>query len=285
MEVTILGSGTAIPIIDRASPSFALFVKKEPPMLLDAGPGTLRQLTRLGISHEAIGRIFLTHFHPDHCADLIHLFFATRNPRVLKRRKPFVLIGPSGLKDFVASLHRAFDASLELPQATIELRELNPGGGTDIDFGNFMPARIAGFNGKVTFRYKDYAREGTQRTMTLTAAEFIRRFLLHVLPDGFMRIRHYGYLANRHRREKLATCRRVLGCIAPSEPEADPETAADLPSAEPDGHLGETEPAILCPACKTGRMQTIDTFDRRPRTRERARPPSPRPSPSYRDTS
>jgi len=140
-------------------------------------------------------------------------------------------------------------------------------------------------NGKVTFRYKDYAREGTQRTMTLTAAEFIRRFLLHVLPDGFMRIRHYGYLANRHRREKLATCRRVLGCIAPSEPEADPETAADLPSAEPDGHLGETEPAILCPACKTGRMQTIDTFDRRPRTRERARPPTPRPSPSYRDTS
>lgn len=137
MEVTILGSGTAIPIIDRASPSFALFVKKEPLMLLDAGPGTLRQLTRLGISHEAIGRIFLTHFHPDHCADLIHLFFATRNPRVLKRRKPFVLMGPSGLNDFVASLHRTFDASLELPQATIELRELNPGGVTDIDFGNF----------------------------------------------------------------------------------------------------------------------------------------------------
>ncbi|MDZ7698139.1 MAG: MBL fold metallo-hydrolase [Deltaproteobacteria bacterium] len=137
MEVTILGSGTAIPIIDRASPSCALFVKGEPPMLFDVGPGTLRQLTRLGISHEAIGRIFLTHFHPDHCADLIHLFFATRNPRVLERRKPFVLMGPSGLNDFMASLHRAFDASLELPQATLELKELPPDGVTDIDFGNF----------------------------------------------------------------------------------------------------------------------------------------------------
>ncbi len=64
------------------------------------------------------------------------------------------------------------------------------------------------------FRYKDYAHQSQQRTMTLAAAEFIRRFLLHVLPDGFMRIRHYGYLANRHRREKLETCRRLLGVRA-----------------------------------------------------------------------
>lgn len=141
-------------------------------------------------------------------------------------------------------------------------------------------------NGEVTFRYKDYAREGIQRTMTLAATEFIRRFLLHVLPDGFMRIRHYGYLANRHRREKLATCRRLLGCVAPSEPKADPEANAELPATEPGGHVGETEPAIRCPACKTGRMQTIDTFDRRPRRHEepslQVRPPPPIP---YRDTS
>ena len=63
--------------------------------------------------------------------------------------------------------------------------------------------------GAVTFHYKDYAQQSRQRTMTLPAAEFIRRFLLHVLPDGFMRIRHYGYLANRHRQRKLETCRRL----------------------------------------------------------------------------
>ncbi len=54
-------------------------------------------------------------------------------------------------------------------------------------------------------------------TMSLPATEFIRRFLLHVLPDGFMRIRHYGYLANRHRQQKLATCRRLLGAATPSD--------------------------------------------------------------------
>jgi hypothetical protein len=78
--------------------------------------------------------------------------------------------------------------------------------------------RLLGYrDGQVTFRYKDYAHASEQRTMTVTATEFIRRFLLHVLPEGFMRIRHYGYLANRHRREKLATCRRLLGVVGAGE--------------------------------------------------------------------
>ena len=59
-------------------------------------------------------------------------------------------------------------------------------------------------DGRVCFRYKDYARGNRQKMMTLQAKEFIRRFLLHVLPSGFMRIRYYGFLANRHRQEKLA---------------------------------------------------------------------------------
>jgi hypothetical protein len=137
-------------------------------------------------------------------------------------------------------------------------------------------------DGKVTFRYKDYAREGTQRTMTLEAAEFIRRLLLHVLPDGFMRIRHYGYLANRYRRQKLTTCRRLLGCDAPAEPQRD----VDPPESEPGEHAGETQTAIRCPACQTGRMQVVDTFDRLPRRYGRL--PTPLPLPSqlpYQDSS
>jgi hypothetical protein len=66
-------------------------------------------------------------------------------------------------------------------------------------------------NGKVTFRWKDYAHGGKQRTMTLAAEEFIRRFLLHVLPKGFVRIRHYGWMANRCRRQRAALCRALLG--------------------------------------------------------------------------
>jgi hypothetical protein len=68
--------------------------------------------------------------------------------------------------------------------------------------------RIISFeNGMVTFSWKDYADNYKRKTMTLTCVEFIRRFLLHVIPKGFMRIRHYGFLANRNRKTKLAQCR------------------------------------------------------------------------------
>ena len=66
-------------------------------------------------------------------------------------------------------------------------------------------------NDQVRFKWKDYRGGDQVKTMTLTAGEFIRRFLLHVLPNGFQRIRYYGFLGNRHREEKLAVCRHLLG--------------------------------------------------------------------------
>ena len=66
-------------------------------------------------------------------------------------------------------------------------------------------------DGKITFRWKDYRHNDRPRVMTLEADEFIRRFLLHVLPDGFQRIRHYGFLAHRYRKAKPALCRQLLG--------------------------------------------------------------------------
>lgn len=79
---------------------------------------------------------------------------------------------------------------------------------------------------EVAFRWKDYRHSGRPRIMTLDADEFIRRFLLHTLPDGFHRIRHYGYLANGCRAAKLALCRRLLG-------DAHAESAAEPPNNEP----------------------------------------------------
>lgn len=68
------------------------------------------------------------------------------------------------------------------------------------------------FDGQnVTFRWKDYAHGNKKRKMTVAADEFLRRFLLHVLPPGFVRIRHYGFLANRRRTAALALCRRLIG--------------------------------------------------------------------------
>jgi Putative transposase/Transposase zinc-binding domain len=74
-------------------------------------------------------------------------------------------------------------------------------------------------NGRVSFLWKDYRHHQRRKLMTLDADEFIRRFLLHVLPDSFHRIRHYGYLANGHRAAKLALCRRLLAAAPPPAPE------------------------------------------------------------------
>jgi hypothetical protein len=76
--------------------------------------------------------------------------------------------------------------------------------------------RLLAFDGeRVTFRWKDYAHGSKQREMTLAATEFLRRFFLHVLPKGFVRIRHFGFLANRFRTAQLQLCRQLLSCSLP----------------------------------------------------------------------
>jgi len=84
--------------------------------------------------------------------------------------------------------------------------------------------RLLAFDGEqVTFHWKDYARGGKQRTMKLTAGEFLRRFFLHVLPRGFVRIRHYGLLSNRFRHQNLALAKSLLTDIASAQAEPSSE--------------------------------------------------------------
>ncbi len=100
-------------------------------------------------------------------------------------------------------------------------------------------------DGKVTFLWKDYADGSKVKPMTLDAVEFIRRFLLHILPAGFVRIRQFGFLANRARREKLALCRALLGA-PPAPPRTTLAEVADRKAVE--------KP---CPVCRTGHMILI----------------------------
>jgi predicted RNA-binding Zn-ribbon protein involved in translation (DUF1610 family) len=72
---------------------------------------------------------------------------------------------------------------------------------------------------RVTFRWKNYAHGGKQGQMTLAVTEFLRRFFLHVLPKGFVRIRHFGFLANRWRVSRLALCQQLFACNSPSPAE------------------------------------------------------------------
>ena len=85
-----------------------------------------------------------------------------------------------------------------------------------VALANSRLTRLA--DGQVDFTWKDYRHHGKTKVMTLAADEFIRRFLLHAVPDGFHRIRHVGFLANGHRTEKLALCRALLAAPTPEPP-------------------------------------------------------------------
>jgi hypothetical protein len=117
----------------------------------------------------------------------------------------------------------------------------------------------------VRFRYKDYAHGNRRKVMALEPQEFIRRFLLHVLPAGFMRIRHYGLLANRAKREQLAAACAALNLPPPAaQPKAESVEDFWLRVAALDIHQ--------CPYCKTGRMRVVGSISA-PKARGPPEPP------------
>lgn len=107
-------------------------------------------------------------------------------------------------------------------------------------------------NGQIAFNYKDYRDGSKTKVMNLDAAEFIRRFLIHVLPERFVRIRHYGFFANAARKKLLPICRRLLDMISPD------------PMPQPDWkdryQLLTGQQHDLCPSCKNGQMIQIETL-------------------------
>jgi hypothetical protein len=108
-------------------------------------------------------------------------------------------------------------------------------------------------NSKVSFRWRDYADDDKQKVMTLHADEFIRRFLLHVLPNRYVRIRHFGLLANRKRKDNISTCREFLGNHKTVTKEKDvPETWQEqlLRICGID--------VTTCPVCRKGKMRRLE---------------------------
>jgi len=178
---------------------------------------------------------------------------------------------------YLAGLHRAFDAGqLTFAGGTVDLADHHAftvflgrlravdwivyakrpfaGPGQVLDYLGRYTHRVALSNdrlvdhrdGRVQFRWKDYADHDRGKIMTLAADEFLRRFLLHVVPRGFMRIRHFGLLANRIRRGTVTRCRALLGQPPPED--APPESGAVLL------HRLTGVDLSRCPACGEGRM-------------------------------
>jgi len=111
---------------------------------------------------------------------------------------------------------------------------------------------LANQNGKVSFLWRDYADDNRQKTMTLKADEFIRRFLLHVLPHRFVRIRHFGLLANRNRKDNIALCRKILADKSSPKENLKKETWQEQ-------LLRITGIDVtICPVCQKGKMQRIE---------------------------
>ena len=119
-------------------------------------------------------------------------------------------------------------------------------------------SRLLSINdGKVRFRWKDYRHGNQQKTMTLDADEFIRRFLIHVLPDGFQRIRYYGFLSNCQRTRKLALCRELLAM----------RLAVPAAPVLPEDYRGRHEMLTgvslrICPHCHLGSMVVVEVIPR-----------------------
>ena len=116
--------------------------------------------------------------------------------------------------------------------------------------------RLASIDGdRVCFRWKDYRDGSRQKVMSLRGDEFIRRFLIHVLPDGFRRIRYFGFLANSHRARKLALCRKLLRMT--------PTTPAEPPADYRDRYQALTGTSLhQCPHCLTGIMVVVGCIER-----------------------
>lgn len=129
---------------------------------------------------------------------------------------------------------------------------------------------------QVTLTYKDYADGCRRKELTLAAAEFVRRFALHIVPKGFVRVRHYGLLAHRDRGVRLAKCRALLAAtnsVAPGAPvetlapvaavAAAPRASADIATASV-APPADARPAERCPACGHGTLAVLWRVDRPP---------------------
>jgi len=178
-----------------------------------------------------------------------------------------------GCKRFAAFLKRSPDTATAEDIRRFQLH-LSETGASICNRNRIMRRLVAADDGGVSFRWKDYRIEGPGRwkTMTLTPHEFIRRFLIHVLPKGFHRIHHYGLLASGRRAANIARARNLLAAPPPSQP-PDISTAAAI-----------DQPRVLprpCPCCG-GRMFIIETFARGSEPKHR---PTPVPAAIRIDTS
>ncbi|MEJ2041547.1 MAG: ribonuclease Z, partial [Desulfosarcinaceae bacterium] len=124
MKITILGSGTCVPRLERSACA-VLVETGQQKILLDLGPGTMRRLLETGVTIFDLTHVFISHFHPDHTAELAPLIFATKYPDISRRTRLLTVFGGTGLKKFYEGLQAAYGDWIVLPQDQLAVREID----------------------------------------------------------------------------------------------------------------------------------------------------------------
>ena len=138
MLVTILGSGTGIPTLNRR-PCAVLVQTEGQKLLLDCGPGILHRLLQAEFAPWDLDAVLLSHFHPDHSSELVSFLFAIKYGDAVRRPKPLVLVAGSGLDNFFDALKTAYGDWLALEPGRLVRRQLDPGRGDTVNIG---PVRL-----------------------------------------------------------------------------------------------------------------------------------------------
>ncbi len=130
MKITILGSGTCVPSLER-KPCSLLVTTDGLNILIDAGPGIMGQMLKTGTAINDIDIILLSHFHLDHCAEIAPFLFSTKYPEFTRTRK-LTLMGGKGLIELYDHLNKAYHGAIEMPDAYFEILELQENGQIDL---------------------------------------------------------------------------------------------------------------------------------------------------------
>jgi ribonuclease BN (tRNA processing enzyme) len=135
-KVTILGSGTCVPRLDRSACA-VLVETGASKILLDLGPGTMRRLLEYGATIFDLTHIVFSHFHPDHTSELVPLIFSTKYPDGEQRKRQLKVLGGQGLKEFYQGLQAAYGNYIVLPDTQLAVRELDVMNGEKLEFEHF----------------------------------------------------------------------------------------------------------------------------------------------------
>jgi ribonuclease BN (tRNA processing enzyme) len=153
VNITILGSGTCVPRLDRSS-SALLVETGRAKILMDLGRGTIDRLLTCGVTIFELTHICLSHFHPDHTSELVPLIFATKYPDSRARRQRLRLIGGPGLISFYQGLQAAYGRWIVLPEEQWEIREIDPLQTESLVFNDFSIATRSVNHGPESLAYR-----------------------------------------------------------------------------------------------------------------------------------